>query len=135
MGWANLLGVTLGNEVNQFAAAPHPVAEEGASVWLTAAVRAELPGNALVIHAVYDAARYDDTQPFGPAHAVEHGDQRIVHSWGLQRRRADPRRARPGVGAARRDTTPGYRAAAGPTREFYRAWLDAAGDGPAHGSS
>jgi hypothetical protein len=28
------------------------------------------------------------------------------------------------------DTVYGHRAAAGPRREFYRAWLDAAGDGP-----
>lgn len=84
----NLLGVTLGNEVNQFAAAPHPfphpVTEEGAGVWLsrlTAAVRAEVRPSTLVTHAMYDAAWYDDTQPFGPAHAVAHGDQTIVHSW------------------------------------------------------
>lgn len=84
----NLLGVTLGNETNQFAAAPHPfphpVTEEGAGVWLarlTAAVRSSLPPSALVTHAMYDAAWYDDTQPFGPRHAVEHGDETVVHSW------------------------------------------------------
>jgi len=84
----NLLGVTLGNEVNQFAAAPHPfphpVTEEGAGVWLsqlTAAVRERIRPPALVTHAMYDAAWYDDTQPFGPAHAVAHGDQTVVHSW------------------------------------------------------
>ncbi|MEV4343096.1 glycosyl hydrolase [Actinoplanes sp. NPDC049596] len=84
----NLLGVTIGNEVNQFAAAPHPfphpVTEEGAGVWLsrlTAAIRDEVRGSALVTHAMYDAAWYDDTQPFGPAHAVAHGDETVVHSW------------------------------------------------------
>jgi hypothetical protein len=84
----NLLGITLGNEVNQFAAAPHPaphpVTPEGAGEWLrrlTAAARAEAPASALVTHAMYDAAWYDDTQPFGPRHAVEHGDATITHSW------------------------------------------------------
>lgn len=87
-GKPNLLGFTLGNEVNQFAARPHPdphpVTEEGAGWWLarlTAAARAELPAGALVTHAMYDAAWYDDTQPFGPRHAVEHGDATVVHSW------------------------------------------------------
>lgn len=84
----NLLGVTLGNEVNQFAAAPHPaphpVTPAGASEWLrrlTTAARSEAPPGALVTHAMYDAAWYDDTQPFEPRHAAEHGDATIVHSW------------------------------------------------------
>jgi hypothetical protein len=84
----NLLGITLGNEVNQFAAAPHPaphpVTPAGAGEWLrrlTAAARAEVPSNVLVTHAMYDAAWYDDTQPFEPGHAVDHGDATITHSW------------------------------------------------------
>lgn len=84
----NLLGITLGNEVNQFAAAPHPtphpVTPAGASEWLRrliAAARAEAPPEVLVTHAMYDAAWYDDTQPFEPRHAVEHGDATITHSW------------------------------------------------------
>jgi endo-1,4-beta-mannosidase len=84
----NLLGITLGNEVNQFAAAPHPtphpVTPSGAAEWLrrlTAAARAEAPPGALVTHAMYDAAWYDDTQPFEPRHAVDHGDATITHSW------------------------------------------------------
>jgi endo-1,4-beta-mannosidase len=84
----NLLGITLGNEVNQFAAAPHPtphpVTPAGAGEWLrrlTAAARAEVPSNVLVTHAMYDAAWYDDTQPFEPRHAVDHGDATITHSW------------------------------------------------------
>jgi endo-1,4-beta-mannosidase len=84
----NLLGLTLGNEVNQFAAAPHPaphpVTEEGAGWWLarlTAAARSGVRPETLVTHAMYDAAWYDDTQPFGPRHAVEHGDATVVHSW------------------------------------------------------
>ena len=84
----NLLGITLGNEVNQFAAAPHPaphpVTPSGAAEWLrrlTAAARSEAPASALVTHAMYDAAWYDDTQPFEPRHAAEHGDATITHSW------------------------------------------------------
>jgi endo-1,4-beta-mannosidase len=84
----NLLGVTLGNEVNQFAAAPHPtpypVTPAGGDDWLrqlVAAARSSVRPEALVTHAMYDAAWYDDTQPFGPQHAVDHGDATIVHSW------------------------------------------------------
>jgi endo-1,4-beta-mannosidase len=84
----NLLGITLGNEVNQFAAAPHPaphpVTPAGAGEWLrrlTAAARSEVPDSVLVTHAMYDAAWYDDTQPFEPRHAVDHGDATITHSW------------------------------------------------------
>ena len=95
-GRPNLLGVTVGNELNQFAGPPHPtpheVDAEGASAWLravTTAARAGLQeargdsGGPLpwVTHAMYDAAWYDDRQPFGPAHAADHGDATITHSW------------------------------------------------------
>ncbi|MCL2793870.1 MAG: glycosyl hydrolase [Microbacteriaceae bacterium] len=82
----NVVGLTLGNELNQFAAAPHPdphpVTAPQAHAWLermTAAARETASG--LITHSMYDAAWYDDTQPFGPAHAAEHGDATIVHSW------------------------------------------------------
>ncbi|MFI5935881.1 glycosyl hydrolase [Actinoplanes sp. NPDC051494] len=84
----NLLGITLGNEVNQFAAAPHPtphpVTPAEGDAWLSRLVDAARTGvrpGTLVTHAMYDAAWYDDTQPFGPAHAVQHGDATVVHSW------------------------------------------------------
>jgi hypothetical protein len=84
----NLMGITLGNEVNQFAAAPHPtphpVTEEGGDWWLarlTAAARSAARPGTLITHAMYDAAWYDDTQPFGPRHAADHGDATVVHSW------------------------------------------------------
>jgi hypothetical protein len=88
-GRPNLLGVTLGNEVNQFAAAPHPtphpVRAEQVDEWLTTlveAARAELGDSpALVTNAMFDAAWYDPGQPFQPAHAVDHGDATVVHSW------------------------------------------------------
>lgn len=104
----NLLGITIGNEVNQFAHAPHPAphditAEQG-HAWaaaMVAAARAGLssglearldpatsaPSGAgsgprpLVTVAQYDAAWYDDAQPFGPEHAADHGDATVTHSW------------------------------------------------------
>jgi hypothetical protein len=82
----NVVGLTLGNETNQFAHAPHPdphtITGDEAGAWLarlTEAARETAPG--LVTHSMYDAAWYDDAQPFGPAHAAEHGDATIVHSW------------------------------------------------------
>ncbi|MDZ5076894.1 glycosyl hydrolase [Nesterenkonia sp. HG001] len=82
----NLMGITLGNEINQFAAAPHPdphpVDAAGGTAWLETmlgAARAET--DALVTHSMYDAGWYDSTQPFGPAHAAELGDATITHSW------------------------------------------------------
>lgn len=106
----NLLGITIGNEVNQFAHAPHPApheitAEQG-HVWAAAMVAAAHDGLAsgtgrearvapappagsgrserrgpLVTVAQYDAAWYDDAQPFGPEHAADHGDATVTHSW------------------------------------------------------
>jgi len=105
----NLLGITIGNEVNQFAHAPHPAphaitADQG-HAWAAAMVAAARSGLAsvgqearrssdapvapgsgsapapLVTVAQYDAAWYDDAQPFGPEHAAEHGDATVTHSW------------------------------------------------------
>ncbi|WIB61265.1 cellulase family glycosylhydrolase [Curtobacterium sp. MCLR17_007] len=105
----NLLGITIGNEVNQFAHAPHPsphaiTAEQG-HTWAAAMVAAARSGLAsagreaplgsgaaaasgngsrsgpLVTVAQYDAAWYDDAQPFGPEHAADHGDATVTHSW------------------------------------------------------
>lgn len=85
-GRPNVMGLTLGNETNQFAAHPHPdphpVTEAQGHEWLAtlvAAAREAAPG--LVTHSMYDAGWYDDTQPFGPAHAAQHGDATVVHSW------------------------------------------------------
>ncbi|KQO61195.1 glycoside hydrolase 5 family protein [Curtobacterium sp. Leaf261] len=130
----NLLGITIGNEVNQFAHAPHPtphaVSPAEASTWaatMVAAARAGLAGRdelavpaglaapdglegrldsggsahagaadglegrldsapsasdgPWVTLAQYDAAWYDDAQPFGPDHAADHGDMTVTHSW------------------------------------------------------
>ncbi|MGU3411632.1 glycoside hydrolase 5 family protein [Microbacterium sp. M1A1_1b] len=100
----NLLGITIGNEVNQFAHAPHPsphgITPEQGHAWAAAMVaaardglEARLPSAAspgagsgsrpvpLVTVAQYDAAWYDDAQPFGPEHAADHGDATVTHSW------------------------------------------------------
>lgn len=112
----NLLGISIGNEVNQFAHAPHPAphditAEQG-HAWAAAMVAAARRGLGSAVDAVgaggleaqlgsdpmvrpaagsrpgplvtvaqYDAAWYDDAQPFGPEHAADHGDATITHSW------------------------------------------------------
>ncbi|MFS0729817.1 glycosyl hydrolase [Curtobacterium sp. 1P10AnD] len=113
----NLLGISIGNEVNQFAHAPHPAphditAEQG-HAWAATMVAAARRGlgavgrdgvgavgleaplgsdrsvrpaarsrpGPLVTVAQYDAAWYDDAQPFGPEHAADHGDATITHSW------------------------------------------------------
>lgn len=94
-GLPNLLGVTVGNEMNQFAAAPHPTPHtidgRAADRWvsaMTVAARAGLfasgsgrHGDRLVTLSQYDAAWYDDDQPFGPQHAAEYGDATVTHSW------------------------------------------------------
>ena len=85
-GRPNVLGLTLGNEVNQFAAQPHPhphpIDHEQADAWLARLIgvaRDSAPG--LITHAAYDATWYDERQPFLPRHAAEHGDETVVHSW------------------------------------------------------
>jgi len=80
------LGLTLGNEVNQFTSRPHPApmpatpAEVGA--WLDALLAAVPPGGrGLRLHAEYDAVWYQDGHPFLPTHASRYGDVTAIHSW------------------------------------------------------
>ena len=100
-GRPNLMGLTLGNEVNQFAARPHPrpheIDADQAEAWLRRLLGAAREGvlgtegsvrpagasatDVLVTHAAYDATWYDERQPFLPRHAAELGDQTVVHSW------------------------------------------------------
>ncbi|MFG2883562.1 glycosyl hydrolase [Streptomyces sp. NPDC048297] len=81
------IGMTVGNEVNQFAAGPHPdpdrITPEEAERWLTRllAARAEGAPDRLHLHASYDAAWYQDDQPFTPGHSARLGDVTAVHSW------------------------------------------------------
>lgn len=86
-GHPNLLGLTVGNEVNQFTGTvhpePYPASADDVTDWLEAmlgALRAGAPG-VPALHACYDATWYDDTQPFTPAHAATLGDMTVVHSW------------------------------------------------------
>ncbi|MFE7273760.1 glycosyl hydrolase [Streptomyces sp. NPDC057623] len=86
-GRPGFLGMTLGNEVNQFSAGPHPDPDRatGAEIdrWLTrmlAACEEGAPGR-LHLHAEYDATWYQDDQPFTPAQAARHGGVTAVHSW------------------------------------------------------
>ncbi|MET7701456.1 glycosyl hydrolase [Streptomyces sp. NPDC005485] len=83
----NFIGMTLGNEVNQFAARPHPdpdvITPAQAEAWLRrllAACEEGAPGK-LHLHASYDAAWYQDDQPFTPAHSARLGALTAVHSW------------------------------------------------------
>ncbi|MGW1893640.1 glycoside hydrolase 5 family protein [Streptomyces sp. NPDC002004] len=83
----NFIGMTLGNEVNQFAAGPHPdpdrITTDQAGTWLRTLLGAcerGAPGKAH-LHAAYDAAWYQDDQPFTPAHAARLGAMTAVHSW------------------------------------------------------
>ncbi|MCL8009983.1 glycosyl hydrolase [Streptomyces sp. AS02] len=83
----NFLGMTLGNEVNQFSAGPHPDPDRATSdqidAWLArllAACEEGAPGR-LHLHAEYDATWYQDDQPFTPAQAARMGAVTAVHSW------------------------------------------------------
>ena len=82
----NYIGLTLGNEVNQFSGDPHPhpmrATSAEAETWLrrlTDAVPAT--EGRIRLHSEYDAAWYLDGHPFLPAHASRIGDVAAVHSW------------------------------------------------------
>ncbi|MGW7203410.1 glycoside hydrolase 5 family protein [Streptomyces sp. NPDC054837] len=86
-GRPNFIGMTLGNEVNQFSAGPHPDPDRATSdeidAWLArllAACEEGAPGR-LHLHAEYDATWYQDDQPFTPAQAARLGAVTAVHSW------------------------------------------------------
>ncbi|MEU9860127.1 glycosyl hydrolase [Streptomyces sp. NPDC047971] len=81
------LGMTLGNEINQFSGDPHPdpdrITPAEAESWLRrmlAACEQGAPGRPH-LHAEYDAAWYLDDHPFTPAHAARIGAVTAVHSW------------------------------------------------------
>ncbi|MFG2718259.1 glycosyl hydrolase [Streptomyces sp. NPDC048416] len=83
----NFIGMTLGNEINQFAAGPHPdpdrATPDQVDRWLDrmlAACEAGAPGR-LHLHAEYDACWYQDDMPFTPAQAARRGAVTAVHSW------------------------------------------------------
>ncbi|MET7972406.1 glycosyl hydrolase [Streptomyces mirabilis] len=84
----HFIGMTLGNEVNQFSAGPpHPDPDRASSAqiddWLErmlAACEEGAPGR-LHLHAEYDATWYQDDMPFTPAQAARRGAVTAVHSW------------------------------------------------------
>lgn len=83
----NFVGMTLGNEFNQFADRPHPdadlVTSAEAEVWLTrllSACEEGAPG-AFHTHCEYDAVWYQDGHPFTPEHAARIGAATNLHSW------------------------------------------------------
>lgn len=83
----NFLGMTVGNETNQFAGEPHPdpdrLEPEQAEAWLRRMLEAceqGAPGR-LHLHACYDAAWYLDDHPFFPAHAARLGSATAIHAW------------------------------------------------------
>ncbi|WKD32204.1 glycoside hydrolase 5 family protein [Streptomyces xanthophaeus] len=83
----NFLGMTVGNEINQFSGPPHPdpdrITPDQAARWLErmlAACEAGAPGR-LHLHAEYDAAWYQDGHPFTAAQAARLGGATAVHSW------------------------------------------------------
>ncbi|MEU9875461.1 glycoside hydrolase 5 family protein [Streptomyces phaeochromogenes] len=83
----NFIGMTVGNEVNQFSAGPHPDPDRAdpaqIDAWLERMLTAcekGAPGK-LHLHAEYDAAWYQDDMPFTPAQAARRGVVTAVHSW------------------------------------------------------
>jgi len=82
----NFLGLTLGNELNQFQLpnpAAMPATPEQVEHWLRAlleAPRARDPRH-VVTHSENDHLWYRDEHPFQPAHAARLGDMTTVHSW------------------------------------------------------
>ncbi|MFJ8858862.1 glycosyl hydrolase [Streptomyces sp. NPDC102451] len=83
----NFIGMTLGNEINQFSGSPHPdpdpITPRQAADWLRTLLDAceeGAPGK-LHLHAEYDASWYQDDHAFTPAHAARIGAVTAVHSW------------------------------------------------------
>lgn len=83
----NFLGMTLGNETNQFSDNPHPnpdrLTSAQATAWLErmlAACEAGAPGK-FHLHCLNDFAWYQDGHAFTPAHAARLGAATAIHSW------------------------------------------------------
>lgn len=82
----NFLGLTIGNEVNQFLATAHPspmpATPDDVTAWLEA-MHGTGPADPrqFRLNAEYDAVWYDDTHAFLPAHTARFGDMSVIHSW------------------------------------------------------
>lgn len=82
----NFLGLTLGNEVNQFASAVHPTPMPATTEQVTSWLRAlHGPGprdsRHFRLNAEYDAVWYTDGHAFVPSHSSRFGRMSVVHSW------------------------------------------------------
>ncbi|APX32004.1 glycosyl hydrolase [Brachybacterium sp. P6-10-X1] len=83
----NLLGLTLGNEVNQFSASNHPdpdvTSVTEAASWTSTLLEAAREGAPAGMHTVanYDAAWFMDDHAFTPDQSARLGDATVVHSW------------------------------------------------------
>jgi endo-1,4-beta-mannosidase len=83
----NLVGLTLGNEVNQFSASNHPdpdtVTVAEAEAWTATLLDAAREGAPTGMHTVanYDAAWFMDDHAFTPDQSARLGDATVVHSW------------------------------------------------------
>lgn len=86
-GAPNLIGLTLGNEVNQFSDKPHPTPQPASVQQVTAWIETLLDAADTALprgehsHAEYDAVWYQDGHPFTPAHASRWGSMTTIHSW------------------------------------------------------
>lgn len=82
----NYLGLTLGNELNQFQP-PNPAAmpadSDQVARWLTTLLQAprRTDESHLITHSENDQLWYTDSDPFLPVHASRLGDLTTVHSW------------------------------------------------------
>jgi len=82
----NFLGLTLGNELNQFQR-PNPAAmpakRDEVTHWLTSLLGAprDRDPRHVVTHSENDHLWYRDEHPFVPVHAARQGDMTTVHSW------------------------------------------------------
>ncbi|MFD5829981.1 glycosyl hydrolase [Lentzea sp. NPDC060358] len=82
----NFLGLTLGNELNQFQLpnpAAMPATTEQVTHWLTSLLSAphDRDPRHVVTHSENDHLWYRDEHPFVPVHASRLGDMTTVHSW------------------------------------------------------
>ncbi|WP_245850991.1 glycoside hydrolase 5 family protein [Brachybacterium vulturis] len=83
----NLLGLSLGNEVNQFSASNHPdpdgLTVPEAEAWTRTLLDAARDGAPQGMHTVanYDAAWFMDDHAFTPDQSAQLGDATVVHSW------------------------------------------------------
>ncbi|MFB4353587.1 glycosyl hydrolase [Microbacterium sp. LS_15] len=83
---SNLLGLTLGNELNQFQL-PNPAAMPASSDqiahWLRSLLAAPVDPDPrhVIVHSENDHLWYRDEHPFLPVHATRLGDVTTVHSW------------------------------------------------------